>query len=152
MQSPFSCRAALIDISKNDAPILRQLQAGGESGSNGLCMRSDSDTSNDAMRFQLVVHKSDDRFGDGESQALTAAAGSVDERIDADQVSVAVNQRATAIAWIDRSIGLHVDHRTIDLRLSACRADNSLGHRVVQALRRADGDRRLSQTHLIKFG
>jgi hypothetical protein len=100
---------------------------------------------------ELTVDKRDGRRGDGEAQTFASAAAREDEGVDADQIPVTVNQGASAIAWIDGSVGLNVDHRAIELRLAAWRADDSHGDGVFQTFGRTDGQHRLSEAHSESF-
>ena len=61
------------------------------------------------------------------------------EFVDANQVSVPVNQRAAAVARVDRCIGLHVDHGGIEIGLAGNGRDDAHGDGIAQAFGTAEG-------------
>src|SRR5262249_52078322 len=75
----------------------------------------------------------------------------VNESINPDQVAVSVDQRPAAIAGIDWSVGLHVDHGVIKLGLPSQCADNPFGDCMVETSGRPNCQNRLSQTGSILF-
>ena len=78
--------------------------------------------------------------GDGEPDALIAAALREDRGVDADQLAVGVDQRAARVARIDRGVGLNERCRT-DLMFvvgSIERRDDAERHGLAQLIRVAD--------------
>src|SRR3954454_4963953 len=85
-----------------------------------------------------------DRNREAQADAAAALPGSRDRRVDADDLSVEVHQRAAGVALVDRGVGLQavVDDRRAVFALhtdrAVERADDARGDRAGQALRRAD--------------
>src|ERR1700744_4812386 len=84
---------------------------------------------------ELHICIPDNRLRNSKAKALASAARSIDKVIDSNQASIAIDERAAAVARIDRRVGLHVDHGTICVRLPAEGADDSLGHSMNESLR-----------------
>src|SRR5579863_253555 len=68
-----------------------------------------------------------------EAQSFTAAALRKNQSIDAKDITVHIDQRATAVSGIYRSIGLDVDHGTIGIGLPSYRTDDAHSDRILQA-------------------
>ena len=62
----------------------------------------------DAVLHELADHVLGEVARDGQANALEAAATALDGGVDADNPTFQVDQRTTAIAWIDGGIGLDV--------------------------------------------
>src|ERR1700722_18575094 len=112
-------------------------------------MSADGGSWDRAEFSELHICIPDNGFRNRKAKALTSSARSIDKGIYPDEASVAIDERASAVAWIDRRVGLHVYHGTICVRLPAESADNSLGHGVNEPLRRSDRDHSLTQLYLI---
>src|ERR1019366_2663328 len=89
---------------------------------------------------QLRIGIRDKRAWYGESQPLIATRSGQNERVDSDECTVRVHQRASAVAGINRSVGLNVDKRTVRVRLPGNRADYAHRNRVAQALGASEGE------------
>ena len=90
--------------------------------------------------------------GDGEADALRRQD---DRRVDADDVARRIDQRPAGIAGIERGIGLDdVVEQTSRLAAhrAAERADDARGHRMLESVRAADGDRDLADAHAEQIG
>ena len=124
--------------------ILRQLQACCQVGSDCLSVCSDGNGGNKAARLQFEIYEADDRLRDGKSQSLTSAPGRIDKCVDANQIAIAVYQWSATVAWIDRRIGLDVNHWAIQFGLPADCAHDSFGDGVIQSLGTSNRDDRLS--------
>ena len=74
----------------------------------------------DAGLDDLLHHALGEAHGDREADALVAAGAREDERVDADQVAVGVDERAAGVARIDRRVGL--DEAAERVRRSRSRA------------------------------
>jgi hypothetical protein len=86
----------------------------------------------------------DDVAWRSEPDALAAAALREDHRVDPDEASIGIHQRAAAVAGIDRRVGLHVDHRVLRLELPRHRAHNPHRDGRRQAERTAEREHQLA--------
>ena len=97
----------------------------------------------------LFVHRPDDIAWRGKADAVVAAVARGAECVDADQAAVEIDECTAAAARIDRSVGLHVDHRRLRFELARHRADDAERHRILQAQRTPDGQHQLSRRELL---
>src|SRR5262245_33224706 len=93
---------------------------------------------------KLCVDALHDVRRNGEADPFATARLRQDERVDADKIAFGVEERASAVPWVDRGVGLDVDHRIVSLELPRCRADNAHADRIVKAERAADHQGKLS--------
>src|SRR5580658_8676090 len=114
-------------------------------------MSANRHVGNNAMLSKLVVNRAYQRFRDSKTKPFAASARSNNKSINTHQVPVPVDQRSAAVAGINRGIGLHIHHGTIQFRLSSYRANDSLGDRMVQALGGADSYHSLAQAEMELF-
>src|SRR4051812_49368523 len=91
-----------------------------------------------AVSLELLVDGLDDIAGNGESDTLAAARLREDERVDADQAALHVNQRAAAVAGIDGGVGLDIGERAVLADLARGGADHAHRDGVLQAERAAE--------------
>src|SRR6185503_7452861 len=114
-------------------------------------LRADADLSaaNTAVLPNLLNDVANDIARRGEAETLVATRLRQDEGVDANDVSIHVDERASAVARIDRRVGLDVDHRIIGLELSGHGADDTEAHRAVQPHRAAEGEHELTRTDIL---
>src|SRR5262249_50056576 len=98
-------------------------------------MCADGDGANDAVLFDFLIGEANDWFRYCEAEAFAASAGRVDEGVDADQIAITVDERAAAVARVNRGIRLNVNHWLVDVGLPSYRTHDAFCHRVIQALR-----------------
>ena len=106
-------------IRNDDGGIPRQVKAGGEFRGDSLYLNSDAPARHAAVVAELRIQRRHDIGGNRKSKILTAAERREDQRVDANQVAVGVDQRTATAPRIDRGVGLDVDVR---LSSSSCRA------------------------------
>ena len=86
----------------------------------------------------LREHIADDVAGGGKADSLAAAGLRVNQRIDANEPPLGVNQCPPAVAGIDGRVGLDVDHRIIRGQLPRDGADDAQAHRRLEPERAAE--------------
>src|SRR5882762_10717223 len=91
-----------------------------------------------ALRQQLTLDVQGQIDGDGEGHAHVAAGAAVYLRIDADDLTVDIEQRAAGVARIDGRIGLNERH-IVFIEGTRRRAHHAGGDAVLEAERRTDG-------------
>src|SRR4051794_22124062 len=96
------------------------------------------------VSLELFVNSSDGVAGDGKPDAFTTARLRKDEGVHADDVSVHVNQRTTAVSGIDGSIGLDVDHGSSRVDLAGHGANHAHADGIIEAERTAEREHQLS--------
>ena len=136
-------------ISVDDDPFLHVLSP----GQRNPCHRRrlhDADPDPRALDLAFLdelvggIHRHADRDGETRDAAVQAA----NQGVDADDAAFDVAERAARIARVDRRVGLDVILvRIAAMRLATplrlFRADDSHGERVIEFVRRADGNRPL---------
>ena len=93
-----------------------------------------------------------DRAGHGEAQALIPAGLGEDVGVDANQLTSDVDERAAAVARIDRGVGLNEDHGVVVIGLSGDGADHAHRHRVAKAFRTAESQDDFSLAQRVVLG
>jgi hypothetical protein len=101
-----------------------------------------------AVRDQLLLHVGRDVDRDREGETLVAAGARIDLRVDADHLALQVEERAARVAGIDRGVGLDERHIAAVGQRARGRADDALGHGVLEAERRADRGHPFAHAHL----
>src|ERR1700722_14140306 len=129
-----------LDVGDDHSPALREMKSFGHRGSDFLRRRSNLYAVNMAVQSQAPVDKFYDARGDGKAEAFAAAPGRANERVDADDGTVHVNQRSAAIARVYWRISLDVGERLIRIGLASGRADPPHRHRILQTFRTANGE------------
>ena len=108
----------------------------------------------DSVLLQVDDHFLDDRRRNGERIADVSAAARLDQRIDADQLAFRVDQRAAAVARIDRRVGLderlEAELARQRLQATAFGAHDAGRNRAAQVERAADGEHPLAQTQVVR--
>src|SRR4029077_6425360 len=88
--------------------------------------------------------------GDCEAQAAIHA---VDQRVHADHFAIDVAQRSSAIAWINRCVGLQIIGNGVRASLkqftAAFAADYAVRESVIELERRPDCERKLTYPHRV---
>src|SRR5450432_69332 len=130
----FSGSAGL-NIYHDHASAHGELEAFGQSGSNGGRRGADLAAIDVTESPQLIDHKGHNARRNGKAKSFTTSSGGDDEGVDADHVAIYVNERAAAVAWIDGSVSLDEHHRKFGIRLPVHRADYSHGNRITKAFR-----------------
>jgi hypothetical protein len=97
-----------------------------------------------AALAQLLVDRAHDVARRREADALVAARLRQDHRVEPHHASLRVDQRAAAVARVDRGVGLHVDHRVVGLELARHRAHDAEARRVLEPERAAEGHHQLA--------
>ncbi len=155
--SPGFSPARNAGVSENTSLKITPLVRGrfNPSASNGVivCARTPISPRRTRPYFRICCNDvANDVARRGEAEALVAARLRQDQGVDADDVSVHVDQRASAVARIDGRVGLDVDHRIVGLELSRDGADDAEAHRAVQPHRAAEGEHQLTRTDLLRVG
>jgi len=98
---------------------------------------------------EVVDHPPREIAGNGEPDALIAAALAEDGRVDANQLAARVDQRAAGVAWVDRRIGLNEVFVSGDAKAGpAQRRDDAERHRLIELERIADRQHPLGDLQL----
>ena len=119
------------------------MQALGQSRRDLLRARANFDLMHVSVLAQAVVDEIDHARGNGEAQAFAASALRKNESVDAENRAVHIDQRASAVAGIDGSIGLQVSERLGGIGLAGECADHAHGDRILQPFGTADGEHEL---------
>ena len=114
-------------------PSRGEAEAAASSRRDRLRAHADVAAAHAAVLADLLEDVADDVARRGEAEALVAAGLREDQRVDADEPALGVDQRPAAVARIDGRVGLDVDHRVVGLELPRHRADDAQRHRVVEA-------------------
>ena len=123
----------------------------------GLVDRTERDTQHgalhDAVLLEVHDHLADNRFGHGERIAHVAARLRLDERIDAHQLTVRVDQRTARVAGVDRRIGLDegfdAELARDDAQLTRLGTHDAGRDGRLQVVGRADGQHPFAQTQRV---
>src|SRR5208337_1054687 len=137
LQATSLSRTSRDHVVDHDAPILRQPQTFRQTVGDGLSTRLDLDAMHVSILAQALVDELHDARGDGKAQSLASTRFGEDKSVNPYHVAFGIHQRAAAIAWVDRSVGLNVDHGTAGIRLSRNRTHDTHRHRVLQSFRTA---------------
>ena len=87
---------------------------------------------------QLRICQRHQRARNREAEPFAAARVRQDERVDADELALYVDERSTAVAVVDWRVGLDVHHRRIRIGLPIGGADDAHRHRIAQPFRTAE--------------
>jgi hypothetical protein len=93
---------------------------------------------------QAVINEINNARGNGEAQTFTASSLRQNESVNPENEAVHIDQRASAVAGINRSVGLQINERLGGIRLAGERADHPHGDRILQTFRTADGEDELA--------
>ncbi len=126
-----------IDVAEHDAGVAPQLKSLGQQRRDGLRPHADLSTPHAPELPDLLEHAPHDVARRGKPQPLVAARLRQDQRVDADNLSLQIDQRPAAVARIDRRIGLQVDHRIFALELPRDGADHAERDRAGETQRAA---------------
>src|ERR1019366_5408369 len=99
-----------------------------------------------AAAHQLILDVQRDINGYRERHPHVAAAAAVDLRIDADHLTLEIEQRAARVAGIHGRIGLNEGHEraaAVVRQRPSDRTDHARGHAILETERRTDRDRPL---------
>ena len=104
-----------------------------------------------AVFDQVRHHLAGDGRGRGEADALPAAGGGKDRRVDANQVTARIDQRATGVTAVNGGVGLNEVFERSDAQMTAAGGtDNAHGHGLAHAQRIADGQHHIADGDLIR--
>ena len=102
-------------------------------------------------RADLLEDVLDDVGRRRETQTLVPAGLRQDERIDADDVAGSIDERAAAIARIDRRVRLDVNHRVLGLELPRDGAHDAHRDGVLEAEGASEREHDLARTERIRI-
>ncbi len=100
------------------------------------------------MILELGHHRLGEAGGNGEAKPDRAARRREDRGVDADDLAVHVEQRATGVAAVDRGVGLDVVVERARLDVAAARRHDAGRHGAAQAERIADRHHGLANAQL----
>lgn len=151
MGRPFGSTSATIDSARLlNAGFLTLLRLEELFGQRNI-LNAEHRALHDSVLLQVDDHFLDDRRRNGERIADVSAAARLDQRIDAYQLTFRVDQRAAAVARIDRCVGLD-ERLEAELARSAFRLRPlALTMPAVIVLRRSNG-LPMASTHSPKRG
>src|SRR5208282_4770303 len=124
----------------HDPPVLRKSQSFGQVLSDGLSTCLDLDAMHVPILAQALVYETHDSCRDGKPEPLAPARCGENKSVNPDHIAFGINQRAAAIAWVDGSIGLNVNHGTVRICLPCNGTHYAHGHRVLQSFGTAQGE------------
>ena len=90
-------------------------------------------------------------LGAAKPMPFAAARLREDERVDADDSPFGVDERAAAVARVDRRVGLHVDHRIFGLELPCHGAHDAHRDRVLEPERAAEREHELALPQRVRI-
>ena len=93
---------------------------------------------------KTVVSETDDGFRNRKTETFAATTLCVNEGIDAKQMSIDIDQCSAAVAGVDRRVGLDVEHGAVGIGLARKSAHHTKGDGVLETLRTANGEYKLS--------
>ena len=107
----------------------------------------------DAAALDQLVHDVPRHVGrDREADADAAARGAQDLRVDADELSAQIDERAARVTAVDRRVGLQeVFERIAATRLTALPADDAHRHRLANTERIAHGQDDVADASLVRI-
>ena len=127
----------------------RQPETCRERRRDGLNVDPDQSAMEMSELLQLRIRRRDHCAWNGKSQTLASAGLAQDERIQADELAVDIDQRAAAVARIDRRVRLNEHARAVGIDLSCRRAHHAHRHRIAQTFRAPEREHQLALTDLI---
>src|SRR6516165_4775410 len=98
---------------------------------------------------ELIDHAGHDPGRHGKADTDRAAGRRDDQRVDADDFAIEIEQRATGIAPVDRRVGLDEVVVRPGGDVAVARRDDAGRHRAAQAERIADGDHPFAEPQLV---
>jgi len=125
-------------VAEHHTPVARKLQSGRDRGRNRLGEDTDLTPPHSAVGADLVVHEANDVARSREANPLAATRLTEDQRIDPDHGTIGGHQWPSAVAGIDRCVGLDVDHPVLIAKLPAYGADHTHGDTAGESERTAE--------------
>ncbi len=104
-----------------------------------------------AVLHDLVKAGSRHVAGHRKADSLTAAGLGQDEGVDSHHAALRVDQRASAVAGINRRIGLDVGHRIVRLQQARGGTDDAHAHRALKAQWISQREHQLPLTQLARI-
>src|SRR5439155_5965980 len=101
LQLGLGGRRIVEHFADDHAGILGELQALGDVGRQVGDLHAEITAVHDAVLLQAGGHAFGEVAGDGEADALEAAAAALDGRVDADRLAVEAHERAAGVARVD---------------------------------------------------
>lgn len=143
-------RAAAHDAGDQRTFGIRQAEGLGQFGRDFLRLDADPAARDRAGPDDLLHDAARTGHRDGEADAERAAGARVDGSIDADQVALAIDQRAAGVARIDGGIGLDEVLEGVDAKVRTAEGgDDAHGHRLADAERVADGEHDIADAQAV---
>src|SRR6185436_4199250 len=99
---------------------------------------------NVSVLFQLRIRISHDIARNRKAESFASTGLRNDKCVHADDSAIDIDERSSAVSWIDGSVGLNEDLRIVGTDLAANRADNAHAHRIVQTHRAAESEYQLA--------
>ena len=127
------------DIRQHDSGITRDAERLGQERRNRLRVHPDIAPAHTTGLANLGEDVADDVARRGEADAFVPAGLGIDERADAHQAPLGIDQRPAAVPGIDRRVGLDVDHRVFRRELPRDGAHHPEGDRGLEPERAAEG-------------
>src|SRR5882757_2283586 len=142
-------RSLVFDACDQGAARRLDVEALGDLVRHGLDAHAEPAAAKFAELLKLRHHAGDRLGGHGKADADRAAGGRNDQRVDADDFAVEVEQRTAGIAAIDRGVGLDVAVVGAGRDIAVLRRDDARGHRATEAERIADRDYPFAEPELV---
>src|ERR1017187_1593714 len=122
----------------HNPPILREAQSFGQVVGDGLSARLDLDAMHVPILTQALIDELHDSCRDGKPESFASTPGGENKSVNPYHVAVGIHQRAAAVARVDGSVGLNVNHRTARICLSRNGTYYAHGHGVLKSFRTAE--------------
>ncbi len=147
LEACLGSRAVLLDVADERAVRVGQAEALRKRLVHALDADAEATMLDLAVRLQLVGDLGRDIGRNGKRQAHVAARTAVDLRVHADDLARGVEQRSARVARIHGDVGLDERHHLTVGQRTMHAAHDTGGHAVLEAERRADGNRPLAAPH-----
>ena len=88
---------------------------------------------------------------DSKANAQIAARARINRRVNAQQMPLAVHQRAARVAGVDGRVGLDEILKSVDALVAPQRADDAAGHGLAHAKRVANGQHLVADLRFVRI-
>ena len=143
------CGALLLDAGDQRAARGLDVEALGDLVGDLLDADAEPAAAKLAELTQRIHHADDGLGGHRKADADRAARGRDDQRVDADDLAVEIEQRAAGIAAVDRGVGLDVAVIGSGIDVAVARRDDAGGDGAAKAERIADRDHPFAKPQLV---
>src|SRR5690606_15604592 len=141
--------STLDEIRDDYAVIRRKIVVGREAGSDGLAEDAEPRTGHATVFLQILQHGFRFVRRNRETEARVLAGAREDHRVDADDLSLQIEEWASGIPGIDRGVRLEKIIEGAHTDRAVLRRDDTDRDRVLETERISDGENRFGDTDLV---